>query len=244
SEMLAIDPRATQHDQEDSDRFYASSWALVHYLMFVDNGARAQRLNDFVRLWEQGKTQDAAFREAFGDPALVEKGLTSYLFQKSVPYARLAVDVSLAKERSPARTLPPAESAAARAGLHVAMRRPNEARALIDEAKVAPPVPVSAFDAEALLLDRARDAAAAAAFQKAADEGSTSFYTSYRLAELLAHDAGRDKEAHARVARNLERARELNPDYASTYSFLGDEKAYLGQPEEALTLARKAIELE
>jgi len=245
AEMLGVDSRSAYvRRQDESDRFYSSSWLLVHYLMFGDNGARAQRLNDFVSLWEQGRPQEAAFREAFGEAALVEKGLKSYLFQKALAYGKVAVDLSLQKERFPARTLTPAEAAVVRAGLHVAMGRPREARALIEEAKATTPVPAAAYDAEALLLDRADDAGALTAYRKAAEAGSTSFYTHYRLAQVLARNAGQDKEAHARVARTLERAKELNPDYAYTYSFLADEKAYLGQTEDALASARMAVELE
>jgi hypothetical protein len=54
---------------------------------------------------------------------------------------RVDVDASVKRESFPNRQLSPSESAAALALFHVAMNRPVEARAAIDEARKAGPLP-------------------------------------------------------------------------------------------------------
>jgi tetratricopeptide (TPR) repeat protein len=245
-DLLAAGGRSPLLAGNEIHLYYAQSWALVHYLLFAEKGALVPRLNRFVDLVQQGRAHDAALRESLGDVAALDKGLDSYLFQVALPYARVAVDVNVRSEAFPVRTLGPAESAAVRAGFHVAMRRPREARALIDEAKATGPALAAGYEAEALLLDgEEADAAALAAYQKAAELGSSSFYTHYRMAQLLHRTAPPgDKEVFARIAKSLERSVDLNPEYASGHSYLAEVKSYLGDSERALVMARTALALE
>jgi tetratricopeptide (TPR) repeat protein len=241
--LLAADRSSPYLRGSDLSLFYAQSWALVHCLLFADKGALAPRLNRFVELVQQGRPHDAAFREAVGDVEALQGVVETYLHQVALPYSRVDLDVAIRREAFPARLLPPAESAALRGAFHVAMDRPREARALVDEAK-ADPAFAGAHDVEAMLLDRGDETEAAlAAYRKAAELGSTSFYTHYRLGQLL-NQKGGDKEAFTRVAQSLQRAVELNPDYASGHSFLAEVKSYLGDSEGALVLAKTAIALE
>jgi tetratricopeptide (TPR) repeat protein len=224
--------------------FSAQSWALVHYLVFGDKGAMGPRLARFVDLLQQGRPQDQAIVEVFGGVVALEKGLDLYLHQVGLPYSRVDVDVNVARERFPVRSLTPAEAAAVHASFQVAMHRPKEARILVDQAKGADPGLAAAYDAEALLLQfEQAGAPALAAYQKAAELGSSSFYTHYRLAQLL-HGAAKGKEDFARVATHLERGVDLNPNYASGHSFLAEVKSYLGEPERGLVMAKTAIALE
>jgi TPR repeat protein len=87
------------------------------------------------------------------------------------------------------------------------------------------------------------DARALEAYRKAAELGSTSFYTHYRIAQLTwKHDP--DRETLQAIRRSLERAVELNDGYASAYSYLAEVTSDLGEPEKALSLARRALALE
>jgi TPR repeat protein len=245
AELLAAD-RASPHFQEGDRRrlFDAESWAFLHYLLFGEEGRHAAALNRFFTIVAQGTGPDAARREAFPDLAALEKGLGVYLRRAGIPFSRLDVDVDIARERFPSRPLPPAESAALRAAFHVAMRRPTEARALIQEAKAADPAAPGAYDAEGLLAElEQKEDVAGAAYAKAAELGSTNFYTWYRNAQI-AYRAGRDRETLGRVEKSLQRVVELNPEYAFGYSFLAETKQDLGLKDEALALARRAISLE
>ena len=237
--------RKSPHFQEGDTRrtFDAQSWALLHYLLFADQGRHAAQVNRYITLLKQGTNKDAARSEAFPDPVVLEKGLSKYLHSVGIPFTRLDVDVDIARERFPSRALPPAESAAMRATFHVAMRRPSEARALIQEARVADPNTPAAYDAEGLLADlENKDDQAAAAYAKAADLGSTSFFTWYRNAQF-AHGSGAEDRL-VRMEKSLQRAVELNPEYADGFSFLADTKLSLGRTEEAVGLARRAITME
>jgi TPR repeat protein len=243
--LLSAD-RASPYFQEGDRRrvFDAESWAFLHYLLFADEGKHGAQLNRLLSLMAQGTSLDAARREAFPDLAGLEKGLSSYLHSAGIPFSRIDVDVDIARERFPVRALSPAESAAVRASFHVTMDRPNEARALIQEAKAADPAAAGAYDAEGLLAELERkDDAARAAFARAAELGSTNFYTWYENARL-AHHGGRDADTLARMEKSLQRSVELNPDYASGYSYLAETKLSLGKKDEALSLARRAVSLE
>lgn len=242
--VLGADRTSPYFQEGDRRRLFdAESWAFLHYLLFADEGRHAAQINRFVTLLNQGANRDAARREAFPDPVALEKGLSSYLHSAAIPFRRIDVDVDIAPERFPVRAMPPAESAAVRAAFHVAMGRPNEARALIQEAKATDPGSPSAYDAEGLLADFERkDDAASAAYARAAELGSTNFYTFYENARF-AHRSGADDRL-ARMEKSLQRAVELNPEYATAYSYLADTKLSLGHKDEALTLARRAVSLE
>jgi len=70
-----------------------------------------------------------------------------------------------------------------RAGLHVAMNRLDDARALIAESRKADTANAGSYDVEALLLDRNRQGAEArTAYAKAVELNSQNFYSHYRAA--------------------------------------------------------------
>ena len=57
---LLRDPVAT-------DRFYATAWALTHYLMVGEGGALRPKLLAFLKACETGQEAGAAFKSVFGD---------------------------------------------------------------------------------------------------------------------------------------------------------------------------------
>src|SRR4029078_2249964 len=60
--------------------FYAQSWAVVHYLMFAENGKRRQQLVKYLSLTLSGGSIDANFREAFGiEYGTLEEELRRYV---------------------------------------------------------------------------------------------------------------------------------------------------------------------
>jgi tetratricopeptide (TPR) repeat protein len=124
------------------------------------------------------------------------------------------------------------------------MNRPAEARAFAAEAAKADPTLPGPWEIEAELADADdhRDQARAA-FAKAAEAGSRRAHVYYRLAQLeWVRDA--DKPRLERLASTLEKAREMEPGSADTLSFLADIRSDLGEHDEALALARKAVEIE
>ncbi len=243
--LLAADRRSKYFTGETEVRvFDAQSWALVHYLMLGDGGARAARLNRYAGLLHERRDPDAAFREALGDPAPYADALTEYIGRRLFEYQRLPITVQIKEEAFPARPLTHAASAAVQAGLHAAMGRPVEARALAAEAKRGDPSLPGPWEAEGMVLDgEGKKDEARAAYAKAIELGADSFYSHYRLAQLL-WSSSLDREAQQRIAVLLEKAVQLNPEYAFGWSFLAETRSGLGAGDEALLAGRRAVALE
>jgi Tfp pilus assembly protein PilF len=245
ADLLAVDRRSPYYTQEDRrDLFDAQAWALVHYLEFGDEGRHRPQLDRLVQLLRSGREPGAALAEAFGDAAAFTMGLANYITKQVYQYARMNVDVNVDSRSFTFRELPVGEAAAVQAGLHAAMRRPAEARAMLDQARQAAPTLAAVWEVEAALAeaemntDRAREA-----YGKAVDLGSTSYRAHYRYAQFLWRSDA-DDETFRRIEKALEQAVELNHDYAAAYSFLADVKARLGRAEQGLGLARRAVSLE
>jgi tetratricopeptide (TPR) repeat protein len=127
------------------------------------------------------------------------------------------------------------------------MRRPVEARALIEQARKADPGLAATYDTEGMLFDADnkddRADNARAAYAKAAELGSTNYYTHYRLASLT-WQPNSDAEALTAIKKSLDRSIALNDRFAGAYSLLGEVQARLHQTDEALAAARRAVVLE
>jgi tetratricopeptide (TPR) repeat protein len=166
-----------------------------------------------------------------------------YINMRVFAFTQVDVDVSVKREGFAVRTLDAAGAASMRARFHAAMNRPVEAQAAINDARKAAASAPESFLAEALLLDRAGDRdQARAAYARAAEAGSTSAYTYYRLASLTWRaDAPRDTMVE--IEKLVAKAVELNTRSAPAYAFLGEVRSFLriGDP---LPLVLRAISLE
>jgi tetratricopeptide (TPR) repeat protein len=245
SELLTADSSSRwRTDEVASEIFDANAWALVYYLMFGDERAHAPKVNQFNRLLYSGADPDAALREAFGDMKPYQVQMKTYMDRSLFAYVRIPVSLDTKPEAYAVRTLPPAESAVLRGELLAAMDRPVEARAFAAEAAKADPGSPGPWEIEASLLEEEkRTDEVKSAYAKAAERGSQRAHVYYRLAQLE-WTPNADKEAKARLAASLEKARALEPTSADTLSFLADLKVDLGQGEEALPLVQKAVEIE
>ena len=234
-------PEAKEADKRDV--FDAEAWAFVHFLMFGDEGARADKLNAYVKLVSTGTDAAKAFAESFG-PVEALQGPFRVYFQRSIfSFRRINLDVSVERERFPVRPIPPAESASIRALFHAAMRRPVESRAAIAEARKADPKAPGSYVAEGLLADQDNKVdEAKAGYRKSAELGSTSAYAYYRLAQLT-WQPNASREVFIEIEQALTKAVELNTRYAAAYAWLGETKAFLGTGE-SVGLIRRAIVIE
>lgn len=244
-QLIAVTRSSPEYTQGDRlDRFDAESWAFVHYLMFGDEGAHRPGINKLVELLRTGKAPDAAFAEAIGRPEELDHPLANYIDQSIYGFQRVRVDASVAREGVPARAIPASESAAGRAVYFVAMRRPVEARALIEEARQSNPNEPDAYLAEALLFDReGKRAEAKAAFAKATANGSSNAYAYYRSAVL--NWPRPDDETLRQMDKDLSRAADLNPSFAAAHAALAEVRALQHQPlGSVMPLITKAVSLE
>jgi hypothetical protein len=229
--------------EEGQISFDAQSWALVHFLMFGDNGAHWPRLDQFSKLVAQGTNPDVAFREALGPPEALEGGFANYISRSMFTYKRINIDATVKREGFTVRSVPAAESASDRALLHAAMNRPIEARSAIAEARQADAAAADSFLAEALLLDREdKTDAARAAYRRAVDGGSSNAYAYYRLAGLL-WQPQMDHDSLAGLDKLLAQSIAFNPRDAAASAFYAEVRSELGTSG-ALAYALRAISLE
>jgi len=244
AELIAMTRQSPGFLNGDSlARFDAESWALVHFLMFGDGGARAGKLDQFVKAVFAGADPQVAFREVIGRPEDLETPFGNYLSRAVFSARQINVDASVKREGFTVRQLLPAESASRRALFHAAMNRPAEARAAIDEARKAGDAP-DTFVAEAMLLEREgkRDEAKAA-FERATAAGTTIEYAYYRLASLL-WVPNSSPETLQRVEELLGKAISMNTRDAWAYASLGEVRSQRGSSDDPMGVIRRALSLE
>ena len=243
AEFLGADRRSPWLTRDSGIQLFdAQAWALVHYLLFGEEGRNAPRVERFNRLLHDGTAQDLAIKEAFGDMTPYYEGMRRYVARNVFGYARIPVSLEARQEAFASRALPPGRrpfSAAISTSRWIV--RSRRARLAAEAAKADPNLP-GPWEIEAALLDTSEHREEAkAAYSKAAEAGSTSARTYYRLAQLE-WTPNADQALQEKLAARLETARQLDPTNAYALSFLADVRSSLGQREEALQLAMRAVQ--
>jgi tetratricopeptide (TPR) repeat protein len=247
-QLIGVTRSSAEYKQANNrERFDAEAWAFVHFLMFGDQGKHQSAINRFSTLLSNGKDAEGAFTEAIGRVEDLESSFVAYINSSIYSYRRAAVDAAVARQKFQSRPLSPADATASRGAFHVAMKRPTEARASIDEARKIDANNAAAFVTEGLLLDRTDNAEQArAAFAKAAELGTTNAYAHYRAA-VLKWPAGPqpDQDTLKQMETGLARAVALNASYADAYARLAEVRAALKQPaSQVMPLMVRAVELD
>ncbi len=85
--LFQVDHKSPYYNERDKQSvFYAESWALMHYLILGNNGARAQSIDRFVRLLIANVPMEQAFQQAFQMTfEALEKELHAYIKQDKYP---------------------------------------------------------------------------------------------------------------------------------------------------------------
>jgi tetratricopeptide (TPR) repeat protein len=246
TELLTLDRTSPWYQEGDKRAdLDAAAWALVHYLMFGDDGAHRAQIDRFVALVLEGKTPGAATESAFGSLNALERGFSGYVSRQVFTFMRIDVDVSVKREGFSPRTLSAAETAVAQAAFHISMNRPADARPLIERAKKADPQIAAAYEVDGMLLETERKGEEArSAYEKAVALGSSSFYPYYRWAALTNGRQTSDSTVVARMNQALEQAMKLDARFAPLYGLLAEVRLRLGQRDEVLTLAQRGVALD
>jgi tetratricopeptide (TPR) repeat protein len=232
-------------EENKASIFYAQSWAVTHYLLVGDKGAHETQLREYMSLLQQEVDEPEARRRAFGDLEQLKENLRRYIGHFSFYCFRLDAPESVEPTEFAMRRITPAESAAVRGDFMLYTQRPVEAQALLEEALRLEPDLASAHESLGFLYFQKEDYdQAGECFQKAVQLDSHSYLAQYYFAMLKEHEfRGRDDTGP--VEASLRRAIELNGQFAPAYAMLAG--LYLRQqkkPEETLSLARRAAELE
>jgi tetratricopeptide (TPR) repeat protein len=244
--LFAVDHASPYYNEEQKVTiFYAQSWALTHYLMMNDLNKRAKRLTEYLSLLSQEVEPLEAARRTMGDFRRLEQALQAYIGQYSFSAAKVPPPAKMDENQFVVRPVSAAESAAVRGDFLVHTRRPVEARALLEEALKLDSSSAPAHASLGFLcFQEGKDEEAAKWFGRAVELDSRSYLTHFYHAQLQARAAAEDGGAPD-VEMSLQRCLELNPDFAPAYATLAASYARRGvKLEEALRLARRAVELE
>jgi tetratricopeptide (TPR) repeat protein len=226
-------------------RFDAQAWALMHYMLFGEANAegREARLNALSSSLMSGLPSKEAVEKAYGPLPNLDTVYRAYLDRGLYRYATMKTEINISAKDFAARPVEPASVAAIRAGYLVASSRPVEARAAIAQARQLAPAMPATYDVEGLLLEREQNLdGARTAFEKAVELKSENFLSYVRLAYILQRTPGPETLATRRAL--LERSITLNNDFAQSQQALGNVLLQMGLFTEALTPARRAVELD
>ncbi|HVF68625.1 MAG TPA: tetratricopeptide repeat protein [Pyrinomonadaceae bacterium] len=238
--------------------FYAQSWALAHFILNGDGGARRARLPRFVELLASGVAPPDAFRQAFGfDADEAEGALAAYVrlglyAESSETYARpLDFDSQLR-----ATPMPPAEGLALLGDLLLHTDRVEESEGYLTRSLALDPALARARVSLGLLrLRQNRPDDARAELALAAHADPRNHLAHYLLAESLNRGAGEAARADRLTVKDFEerteqmraalrRAIELAPDFPEGYRLLATiEMERADRPDEAIALLRRASAL-
>lgn len=241
AELIALDSSSPYYrDGSTRERFDAQAWGVMHFMLF-GSADRADRVNALAKLLLDGQSSADAIRNVFGSVDTLEDAYLQYQRKPITNYSRLKTEPNAIAKNFSVRTLSAHEVLNLRAGLHVAMNRLDDARPLLAESRKADTANPGSYDVEGQLLDRNRQTTEAlAAYRKAVELNSESFYSHYRVA---ARD-GQSATAPAGLEKQVRRVVALNGAYAPAYSLLASVLLQGSQPENALEPAIKGVQLD
>jgi Tfp pilus assembly protein PilF len=245
--LLMADHKSPYYNEDNrASVFYAESWAIVHYLMMDPDARKRQLFSKFLNAWDASGDQVQAAQSAFGDLKSFSKGMEAYARQNLFYVGKLKTTIRGDEKGYSSRELPPAELAANRAFLYVHTRRFKEASASVEEALQADPKLALAYEARGLMAYVQQDfPAAEAAFSKAIELNSSSFFAYYFDAQSRMRRGMVSPEERRLSIASLEKATAMNPQFAPAYSALAAfYSAEPGTQEKAVQAGLKAIKLE
>jgi len=244
--LFSADHTSPLYNEENkASIFYAQSWAVAHYLLVGGKGGHESQFNQYVSLLQREMDEPEARRRAFGDLEQLMESIQKYIGQFSFFGIQLEAPDGVDPSQFAMRTINPAESAAVRGDFLLYTQRPVEAQALLEEALRFDPNLAPAHESMGFLYFQKEDYDQAGEwFQRAVQLDSRSYLAQYYFAMLKEREF-RGRDDIGPVEASLRRAIELNNQFAPAYATLAS--LYLRQqkkPEETLSLARRAAELE
>lgn len=253
--LLAVDQASPFYiEAEKKNLFYAQSWALTHYLLHAGGGRRDQ-FRQFISALAQGEPTDKSFKLAFQtDYATVEQELKNYIRQGAYPVEEILLDQQIAFDAEMrALALSEAEVQAYLGDLLWRIHRSVDGEALLNRAlSIDAKLAMAHLSLGTLRLRQNRYAEAQEHLRKAIAAGSQNHLAHYYYAFAIhrqqvdesqyVSEMSEDSVKEMRAALN--RARQLNPNFADTYKLLAFINLVLGEGlDEALNLINRAISL-
>ncbi|MGH9734544.1 MAG: DUF1570 domain-containing protein [Candidatus Acidiferrales bacterium] len=233
------------NENQKTSIFYAESWALTHYLMLGDRSAHRAAFATYLTALDQGKSQDEAAAESFGDLKKLQSNLSNYLRSAAFYYMKMPFTAEISDSDLKARPISEAEAEAYEGGFEAIRRHPDDAKRLLDEALAADSKLPQVYEFMAISDYIGGDhAGALAAVSKAVDLDPDNSLTRYLRAELTAMTDG-FMAAPAQVEEDLRKSINLDRNFAPPYGLLA---VYMSAHDEnlpeALSFAQKAVSFE
>lgn len=235
--------------------FYAQAWALMHYLMQGNNGARSQQLNKFTVAVLNGKTPKEAFTEVFQtDYATMEKELKKYVEQRSFrnQIATFKNKLTFDGEMMSA-PVGEAEAKAVLGDLLYRTDRLPEAAAMLEEAlKLDGDSSLANTSLGLVKAKQKKFVEAKKHLEKAVALDDKNYLPHYQYAYVLSREGmseygfvgGYDAERTLKMRAALDRAIELNPNFPESYNLYAFISIVRNEAiDEAIAYLGKAIKL-
>ncbi len=235
--------------------FYAQAWALMHYFLNGNNGARKPQMNKFLELVTKNRAPKEAFAEAFQtDYATMEKELRNYIGQRAFTTSVLTFKQKLTFDTEmQTAPLSEAESRAYLGDLLYHGNRYPEAEAHLNQALALNPDLPQALVSLGLVKMRQRKFADAKQYlEKAVQTDAKNYLAFYNYAFVLSREGmdendfvtSYNKETVEKIRAALKKSIELNPKFAEAYHLYAFVSIVQNeQIDEALGYMRQALAL-
>ncbi len=246
-ELLQADHSSPYYNENNrASVFYAESWAIVHYLLMDPEARKRNLLHDFLAAYDASGNYVDAAQKTFGDLNKFAQRMEAYSRQATFFVGDVKTSIRGDAKSYSSRALPLAEVNAQKGELYVYTQRFEEARSSLSAAVQADPNLPLAHEGLGILGYYQRDLdGAEKEFARAVELNSTSFLAYFFSARAKLREAGMNPDNGLAVVADLEKAVNLNPQFAPAYATLAT--FYSMNPEtrqKALAAGRKAIELE
>lgn len=254
--LFAVDHSSLLYNERDQKNiFYAESWALVHYLLLGENGARRAQFEDFVRKLSVGTPVADAFHQSFKmEFAALESELLAYLESSQLPRQSLTFENNLPlKFDFEAKSITEAEARAHLGDLLLHTSRTDEAIALLKESLALDPAQPVAHASLGMAYARQRlFKEAEQHLRQAVAVDSKNYRTHYYFAFALSRQGMSEglliysypSEVVAEIRAHLESAIALNPYFPESYRLLAFVNLVMNERlDESVQLLRRALAL-
>jgi Tfp pilus assembly protein PilF len=229
----------------DGEFFYVESWALVHFLIYGPGMEGGKKLDQFFDLLQQKVEQRKAFQQVFGDFGKLDKELAAYMLQPTFSTTIAKSSPQIDENSFASRTLSVAETEAELGGYHLWIRDLPTAHSLVEQAlKDNPRLGLAHENSAFLDFTDGKDAEAGKEFAQAFALDGTLYLCLFYQTMLSPQAASNDIDDMNSFGSNLGKVLQLNPDFAPAYVQLARLALRENDVASALTVARRAEELE
>lgn len=233
------------NERNRSTIFYAESWLAFSHYWF--NSPMQKQMIRFLQIEGPRVPADQAIQQAFGmDAKALDKDLqtfyrTGQLHRYRVPMST-ALD-SLAMNASPVEEID-ARARVAELKLQLKDHTAEGVQEFQEIVKEKPDHPIALRGLAYAALRSGDKQKAMEYFRRAASVQSDDPHVYYFSAMLLAQmDAQHNPESQVEMQKDLERAVQLDPNFADAYGMLALSLVWQGKHDEAIPPAEKAVEL-